>query len=240
MTRIDGRDNNQLRQVTITPGFAEFAEGSALIKAGLTVVLCTATVDERVPNFLRGAGRGWVTAEYGMLPRSSLQRTPRDVSQASGRTHEIQRMIGRSLRAVTDLPRLGERTIILDCDVIQADGGTRTAAITGAYVALRQALGGLVRNKVLAEMPLTGAVAAVSVGLVDGEPLLDLCYHEDFRAQVDFNIVMTDKGEMVEVQGAAEGMPFSKDRMDSLVDLARTGIQELLQQQMTAMRGLET
>ena len=240
MTRIDGRANNQLRQVTITPGFAEFAEGSALIKAGRTVVLCTATVDERVPNFLRGAGRGWVTAEYGMLPRSSLQRTPRDVSQASGRTYEIQRMIGRSLRAVTDLPRLGERTIILDCDVIQADGGTRTAAITGAYVALRQALGGLVRNNVLPELPLTGAVAAVSVGLVDGEPLLDLCYDEDFRAQVDFNIVMTDKGEMVEVQGAAEGMPFSKERMDLLVDLARAGIQELLHHQMTAVRGLET
>jgi len=225
--------------VTITPGFAEFAEGSALIKSGRTVVLCTATVDERVPNFLRGAGRGWVTAEYGMLPRCSLQRTPRDVSRASGRTHEIQRMIGRSLRAVTDLPRLGERTVILDCDVIQADGGTRTASITGAYVALCQALGGLVRNKVLSELPLMGAVAAVSVGLVDGEPLLDLCYDEDFRAQVDFNIVMTDKGEMVEVQGAAEGMPFSKDRMDSLIDLARDGIQELLRQQATAVRGLE-
>jgi ribonuclease PH len=220
------------------PGFIEFAEGSVLIKMGRTMVLCTATVDERVPSFLRGEGRGWVTAEYAMLPRAGLMRTPREVGQARGRSQEIQRLIGRSLRAVTELDRLGERTIILDCDVLQADGGTRTAAITGAYVALYEALAGLVRNRVLSDIPLKGAVAAASVGLVEGELLLDLCYDEDFRAQVDFNVVMTDKGEMVEVQGAAEGDPFSRGTMNELIALAEGGISELLKKQALAVQEL--
>jgi len=238
LTRIDGRASDELRDVRITPGFIEFAEGSALIKMGRTTVLCTASVDERVPGFMRGEGRGWVTAEYSMLPRAGLMRTPRDVGQTRGRSHEIQRLIGRSLRAVTDLTHLGERTIILDCDVLQADGGTRTAAITGAYVALHEALNGLVRNRVLRGIPLKGAVAAVSVGLVGEEALLDLCYEEDFRAQVDFNIVMTDGGEMVEVQGAAEGEPFSRDIMDGLLTLAQGGITELLGRQAEAIQTL--
>jgi ribonuclease PH len=230
LARIDGRTNDQLRPVEITPGFAEYAEGSALIKIGRTLVLCTASVDERVPNFLKGEGRGWVTAEYAMLPRSTLTRTPREAG-GGGRSQEIQRLIGRSLRAITDMVRLGERTIILDCDVLQADGGTRTAAITGAYVALYGALQSLVRNKALNEVPLKGAVAAVSVGLVDGETLLDLCYEEDFRAQVDFNVVMTDKEEMVEVQGTGEHGTFSKALLDELLSRAQGGIKELLQRQ---------
>jgi len=231
--RLDGRASDELREVQITPGFMEFAEGSALIRMGHTVVVCAATVDERVPPFLRGEGRGWVTAEYAMLPRATSVRTPREsvAGHPAGRTYEIQRLIGRSLRAVTDLSRLGERTIIMDCDVLQADGGTRTAAITGAYVALCQALDGLVRNRVLPEPPLKGAVAAVSVGLVDGAPLLDLSYEEDCRAQVDFNVVMTDGSELVEVQGAAEGAPFSRQIMDSLVTLAEKGIAVLLRKQ---------
>ena len=236
MIRLDGRASDELREVQITPGFMEFAEGSALIRMGHTVVVCAATVDERVPSFLRGEGRGWVTAEYAMLPRATSVRTPREsaAGHPAGRTYEIQRLIGRSLRAVTDLSRLGERTIIMDCDVLQADGGTRTAAITGAYVALCQALDGLVRNRALSEAPLKGAVAAVSVGLVDGEPLLDLSYEEDHRAQVDFNVVMTDGGELVEVQGAAEGAPFSRQIMDSLVTLAEKGIAALLPKQAAA------
>ena len=236
MTRLDGRARDELREVRIKPGFMEFAEGSVLIRMGRTAVVCAATVDERVPSFLRGRGRGWVTAEYAMLPRATSVRTPREsvTGHPAGRTHEIQRLIGRSLRAVTDLSRLGERTIIMDCDVLQADGGTRAAAITGAYVALRQALDGLVRNRALPEIPLKGAVAAVSVGLVDGEALLDLSYEEDCRAQVDFNVVMTDAGELVEVQGAAEGAPFSRQTMDSLVTLAEKGIAVLLHKQAAA------
>lgn len=236
--RFDGRGSEELRTVEITPGFVEFAEGSALIKMGRTMVQCTATVDERVPNFLRGEGRGWVTAEYAMLPRASIVRTPRGVAQTRGRNYEIQRLIGRSLRAVTELGLLGERTVILDCDVLQADGGTRTVAVTGAYVALYEALHGLVRNRVLTEVPLKGAVAAVSVGLVEGEPLLDLCYEEDRRAQVDFNVAMTDGGELVEVQGAAEGAPFSRDTMNGLISLAEKGIAELLRKQATVIRSL--
>lgn len=238
LVRFDGRGSEELRRVEITPGFVEFAEGSALIKMGRTMVQCTATVDERVPNFLRGEGRGWVTAEYAMLPRASIVRTPRGVAQTRGRNYEIQRLIGRSLRAVTELGLLGERTVILDCDVLQADGGTRTVAVTGAYVALYEALHGLVRNRVLAEVPLKGAVAAVSVGLVEGEPLLDLCYEEDRRAQVDFNVAMTDGGELVEVQGAAEGAPFSRDTMNGLISLAEKGIAELLRKQATVIRSL--
>jgi ribonuclease PH len=237
LSRLDGRANDELRAVQIVPGFMEFAEGSTLIKVGRTSVVCTATVDERVPTFLRGQERGWVTAEYAMLPRATSVRTPRRglAGQIDGRSQEIQRLIGRSLRAVTDLSRLGERTIILDCDVLQADGGTRSAAITGAYVALWQALDGLIRNRVLSSLPLEGAVAAVSVGVVDGEALLDLSYEEDSRAQVDFNVVMTGEGEIVEVQGAAEGAPFSRKTMEDLVTLAETGIARLLSAQAAAM-----
>ncbi len=240
MTRIDGRKNNELRPIKIVPGYISFAEGSALIEMGLTRVLCTASIEEQVPTFLRGHGKGWVTAEYGMLPRATLIRTPRVTTsdRPKGRTFEIQRLIGRSLRAVTDLQALGERTVILDCDVIQADGGTRTASITGAYVALYQALQGLVRNRVLSQIPLRSAVAAVSVGVVEEELLLDLCYQEDSRAQVDFNVVATDKREFVEVQGAAEGSPFSRETMLRLLSLAEEGIAQIFQVQREAIRSL--
>ncbi|MBI4200346.1 MAG: ribonuclease PH [Chloroflexi bacterium] len=229
--RIDGRAPDQARKTVILPGFQVFAEGSALIEVGQTKVLCAATVEERVPSFLRGSAKGWVTAEYGMLPRSTLSRTPRDEGGQRGRTSEIQRLIGRSLRAVTDLEALGERTIILDCDVLQADGGTRTAAITGAYVALYQALLHLVHQGALRSLPVRASVAAISVGVVDGERLLDLCYEEDARAQVDFNVVMTDRGEFVELQGTAEGRPFPQEVSDQLVALARKGIESMLKVQ---------
>ncbi|MDP3063025.1 MAG: ribonuclease PH [Chloroflexota bacterium] len=237
MERLDGRAGNQLRPVKITPGYQLHAEGSALIEVGRTVVLCAATIEERIPNWLRGAGKGWVTAEYGMLPRSTSTRTPR-AEGPGGRGQEIQRLIGRSLRAVTDLPALRERTVILDCDVIQADGGTRTAAVTGAYVALYQALHGLAKRGVLPRLPLKGAVAAVSVGVVDGEALLDLDYPEDSRASVDFNVVMTDRLGIVEVQGTAEGSPFSRQEMDSLLTLAETGIGQLLATQRSAIQAI--
>ena len=230
--RIDGRAPDEVRQTRIIPGFQAFAEGSALIEVGQTKVICAATVEERVPAFVRASGNGWVTAEYAMLPRSTLSRTPRDFSgRPGGRASEIQRLIGRSLRAVTDLAALGTRTVILDCDVLQADGGTRTAAITGAYVALYQALLGLVRQSVLPSMPLRCAVAATSVGVVEGSPLLDLCYEEDARAQVDFNVVMTDQGDFVELQGTAEGAPFSQETTDCLLALAQQGIRYLLKVQ---------
>jgi ribonuclease PH len=240
VARIDGRTNDELRPTTITPGFQEFAEGSVLVEAGKTRVICAASIEERVPGFMRGQGRGWVTAEYGMLPRSTLSRTSRERSATGGRTMEIQRLIGRSLRAVTDLGKLGERTITLDCDVIQADGGTRTAAITGAYVALYQALLTLVRQGVLHHVPLNSAVAATSVGVVDGEVLLDLCYDEDYRAHVDFNVVMTDKGEYVELQGSGEEHPFPKPVMEQILTLAESGIQRLVVVQQAAIAGLET
>ena len=227
--RIDGRGPDEPRQARIIPGFQAFAEGSVLIEVGQTKVICAATVEERVPAFVRTSGKGWVTAEYAMLPRSTLSRTARDFSgRPGGRASEIQRVIGRSLRAVTDLAALGERTVILDCDVLQADGGTRTAAVTGAYVALYQALLGLVRHGVLPTLPLRCAVAATSVGVVEGTRLLDLCYEEDARAQVDFNVIMTDQGEFVEMQGTAEGAPFSQETTDCLLALARKGIQYLL------------
>ena len=227
MFRVDGRPNDRPRDVTITPSFLAFPEGSALIEVGETKVVCTATLEERVPPFLRGQGRGWVTAEYNMLPRSTLTRTARerDAGRPSGRTLEIQRLIGRSLRAVADMNALGERTIVLDCDVLQADGGTRTASITGAYIALYQAMLYMVKTGAIRSIPLKGAVAAISVGLVDDERILDLCYDEDSRAEVDFNVVMTDSGEFVEVQGTAEGAPFSRDAMDDLLALAGKGIQ---------------
>ncbi len=236
MARIDGRHNSQLRPTKITVGYQEFAEGSVLIETGLTKVICAASIEERVPPFLRGQGRGWVTAEYGMLPRSTLSRTSRERSSTSGRTHEIQRLIGRSLRAVAQLDKLGERTINIDCDVLQADGGTRTASVTGAYVALYQALLGLVRRKVLHRVPLAGSVAATSVGLVAKEAMLDLCYDEDFKAAVDMNVVMTDAGEFVEVQGTGEDHPFSRQAFDEMLALAEAGINELAQIQKEAIR----
>ncbi|MCH7800188.1 MAG: ribonuclease PH [Chloroflexi bacterium] len=226
MTRIDGRSDDQLRPVTIETGVQEYAEGSVMISTGSTRVLCAVSVEDRVPSFLRGQGKGWITAEYAMLPRATLTRTGRE-SRTRGRTHEIQRLIGRSLRAVVDMERLGERTLTVDCDVIQADGGTRTAAITGAYIALHQALSGLQRDGCFDELPLRAAVAATSVGIVEGVPLLDLCYDEDYRAETDFNIVMTDAGEFVEVQGTAEKKPFTRSQLDELLGLAEKGIIEL-------------
>ena len=238
MVRLDGRAYDELRPVHITPDYLSYAEGSALIELGQTRVLCAASVEERVPFFLKGKGSGWITAEYSMLPRATLSRTPRETGRVGGRTHEIQRLIGRSLRAVTDLEALGERSIMIDCDVLQADGGTRTAAITGGYVALYQAFKTLVEREELRSMPLRSAVAAISVGIVDGVQILDLCYDEDSHAEVDFNVVMTDKGEFVEIQGAAEGKPFPRPVIDSLLALAEKGIRELFQVQTVAIGGL--
>ncbi len=237
MARIDGRKNDELRAVRIQPGYLEFAEGSALIEMGHTRVVCAVSIEERVPPFRRGSGLGWVTAEYAMLPRATLTRTPRESTQGriGGRTHEIQRLIGRSLRSVIDMSKLGERTFQIDCDVLQADGGTRTAAITGAFVALRQALEQLKRRGFLTALPLQGAVAATSVGIVRGELLLDLCYEEDSAAAVDFNVVMTGSGEFVEIQGTAEGRPFSRARTDELLDLAAAGIKSLMAAQQEAV-----
>jgi len=233
--RADGRAWNELRPVRIIPGFQSFAEGATLIELGQTRVLCSVSVDERVPNFLKGGGGGWITAEYAMLPRSTITRTPRETGRTSGRSQEIQRIIGRSLRAVTDLNALGERTLIIDCDVLQADGGTRTAAITGSYVALHQALQTLVKMGILSSIPLKSAVAATSIGIVHSYQLLDLCYDEDFNAAVDFNVVMTSKGEFVEIQGTAEGKPFTKETIDSLLSLAEKGIKQLFQIQEAAL-----
>jgi ribonuclease PH len=242
MKRGDGRAWDELRPVKITPGFLSFAEGSALIDVGKTRVLCAVSAEERVPAFLReGAGGGWITAEYAMMPRSTVIRTARDSSQGrvSGRNQEIQRLIGRSLRAVADLSALGERTLIVDCDVIQADGGTRTAAITGAYVALYQAMQKLADMGILSSIvPLKSAVAATSVGIVHSYKMLDLCYDEDFSAEVDFNVVMTSRGEFVEVQGTAEGKPFSKETIDALLALAEKGIRQLFQVQQAAIESL--
>jgi len=238
--RADGRAWDELRPVRITPGVQSFAEGSALIELGHTRVLCTVSVDEKVPNFLKGQGCGWITAEYGMLPRSTTTRTPREIGRVAGRSQEIQRLIGRSLRAVTNLNALGERTLIIDCDVLQADGGTRTAAITGSYVALHQALQTMVNMGVLSSIPLRSAVAATSIGIVHGCQLLDLCYDEDFNAAVDFNVVMTDKGEFVEIQGTAETKPFTKETVDSLLALAEKGIKQLFQIQRSALETQKT
>ncbi|MGA7671220.1 MAG: ribonuclease PH [Nitrolancea sp.] len=232
------RKNDELRPIEIVPGFAPYAEGSALISAGNTHVLCTATIEERVPGFLQNTGKGWVTAEYGMLPRSSPQRISRERSMSSGRTHEIQRLIGRSMRAITKLEALGERMIIIDCDVLRADGGTRTAAITGSFVALYQALEVLKRTERVKAIPISGMVAAVSVGMVYDEERLDLEYAEDSVADVDFNVVMTDRGEFIEVQGTAEGKPFSRERLDGLIDLAHGGILQLFDRQ-RAVLGVE-
>ena len=229
MQRTDGRAGDELRPVEITLGYQAYAEGSALIELGNTKVLCAVSVEDRVPPFLKGQGGGWVTAEYGMLPRSTHTRTPRNPDRQAGRSQEIQRLIGRSLRAAIDLDALGERTFTVDCDVIQADGGTRTAAITGGYVALNHALSKLKKQGIYRAMPVKCAVAATSVGVVDRAKLLDLCYEEDFRASVDFNVVMTDKGEFVELQGTAEGKPFSKETIDGLIALAEKGIKQLFE-----------
>ena len=220
--RKDGRGHGDLRPFEIQRGFTEFASGSVLVTMGRTKVLCTASIDRDVPRWLKDTGRGWVTAEYSLLPGSSAERVAREATKGrqSGRTQEIQRLIGRSLRAVCDLPSLGERQVILDCDVLQADGGTRTAAITGAYVALHDASRWLVAQGEISVVPLLGSVAAVSVGIVDGEPLLDLDYEEDARADVDMNVVMTDSGRFVEVQGTAERNPYSREELDDLVELA--------------------
>jgi ribonuclease PH len=227
--RADGRGPDELRPVKITPDFITTAEGSALIEAGHTRVIVTATVDDGVPSFLKGKGKGWVTGEYGMLPRSTEERTPRESSRGkqSGRTLEIQRMIGRTLRAVTDLKALGERTVWVDCDVIQADGGTRTASVTGAFVALALALERMVAAGILRAVPLLDSVAATSVGIVDDQLLLDLAYEEDSRAQVDMNVVMTGSGRFVEVQASAEGRSYTNAELQNLVDLAVGGIRHL-------------
>jgi ribonuclease PH len=227
------RRPDQLRPVHIETNYLATAEGSALIAAGNTRVLCTASVEDSVPQFLRGSGKGWITAEYSMLPRATITRTPREVTRGrpSGRTHEIQRLIGRSLRAVVDMEKLGERSVLIDCDVLQADGGTRTAAITGAYVALAIAIQRLVRFGTLHVSPLRDHVAATSAGIVDGAPMLDLCYEEDSQADVDMNVVMTGAGRFVEVQATAEKVPFDDERLGALLSLARCGIGELIELQ---------
>ena len=239
MTRNDNRGCADLRPVTITRRFTKHAEGSVLIEFGDTRVICTASVEESVPPFLKGKGTGWVTAEYAMLPRATHTRSPREAAKGkqTGRTLEIQRLIGRSLRAVTDLASLGERSVYIDCDVIQADGGTRTASITGAYVALADALAGLRDKGVIGHIPLKEAVAAVSVGIIDGRPLLDLNYLEDSGAEVDMNFVMTSSGRFVEVQGTAEAEPFTIEEMDAMRDLAMSGIRQLFTLQQEALRG---
>lgn len=228
--RIGGRAPDQMRPVRIRKGVMKYAEGSALIQLGNTVVLCTATVEEGVPSFLKGSGSGWVRAEYSMLPRATQERSPRDRS-LGGRAQEIQRFIGRALRAAVDLPSLGERTILVDCDVLQADGGTRTAAVTGGFIALYEALRRLKEQGILEELPVRDLVAAVSVGIVDGEVLLDLDYNEDSRAKVDLNLVMTAGGKVVEVQGAAEEEPFSLEELGLMIEMGKKGIGELTEAQ---------
>ena len=225
MVRLDGRGIDKIRKVNITRNYIKYPEGSCLIELGNTKVICTASVEESVPPFLKGSGTGWVTAEYGMLPRSCDKRIPR--GKDSGRTYEIQRLVGRCLRTVTDMKSLGERCIWLDCDVIQGDGGTRTAAITGSFIALVDALHKLKKSGLIKDIPISDYVAATSVGIVNGEMLLDLCYEEDSKAEVDMNIVMTGKGEFIEIQGTAERKPFSKEKMDKLLGLAQKGIEDL-------------
>ncbi|MBC5815794.1 MAG: ribonuclease PH [Candidatus Eremiobacteraeota bacterium] len=237
MTRSDGRAPDTLRPVLIEPGFLKFAEGSALISVGNTRVLCAASIDDRVPAWMKGRGVGWVTAEYSMLPRATQERTQREASKGrvGGRTHEIQRIIGRALRAVMDMPKLGERTVWLDCDVLDADGGTRTAAVTGAYVALALALQKSFDPKDAARWPLRGQIAAISTGYVDGTALLDLPYEEDSRAEVDMNVAMTDSRKFVEIQGTAEAAAFDRAQLDSMLGLAERGIERLFEYQRAAI-----
>ena len=235
--RSDGRKDKQLRPIAITPGYIKHADGSVLIEVGDTRVICTAKLENRVPPFLRNSGKGWITAEYGMLPGSSQERIARESSRGKigGRTHEIQRLIGRSLRAIADLKVFGEKTVWIDCDVIQADGGTRTASITGAYVALAEAARHWVKNGIIEKTPVRDSVAAVSIGVVDGKVLLDLNYQEDSRAEVDMNIVMTGSGKFIEVQGTAEHVPFTKKKLDRMTEIAQQGIRELLRIQKTVL-----
>jgi len=236
--RPDGRQAEEMRPVTITRDFLRHAEGSVLITVGETKVICTASVEEKVPQFLRDTGQGWVTAEYGMLPRSTKTRSPREVSagRPSGRTFEIQRLIGRSLRGITDLSALGERTIWIDCDVVQADGGTRTAAISGAFIALADAFQVLRQNGAIKNLPLKDFVAAISVGVVEGGVVLDLCYAEDSVAEVDMNVVMTGSGAYIEVQGTAEGRPFTPAQLERLIGLATEGVRQLTAAQRAVLR----
>ncbi|HYR44869.1 MAG TPA: ribonuclease PH [Terriglobia bacterium] len=237
--RLEGRAADQLRSVRITPGFISQAEGSALIEIGRTRVICTATVEETVPVFLKGAKKGWITSEYAMIPRATNIRTAREstAGKKSGRTHEIQRLIGRALRASIELEKLGERQIWIDCDVIEADGGTRTASITGAFIAMSQAVASLIKSKRLTESPVRSHVAAVSVGIINGVPMLDLNYAEDSSADVDFNIVMTDRDEFVEIQGTAERFPFNAGALQELLDLGRRGVRELIEIQKKILQG---
>jgi ribonuclease PH len=238
--RSDNRSPDQMRPVNIVPDFISTAEGSCLIELGNTRVICTATIEDSVPMFLRNSGKGWVTSEYGMLPRATLTRTPREVTKgrAGGRTHEIQRLIGRSLRAVTDMQKLGERTIFLDCDVIQADGGTRTASITGAFVAMGLAMRRMVEAGSLSVAPIRDYIAAISIGVVDGEVMLDLCYEEDARADVDMNVVATGSKKLVEVQATAERRPFDDAQLAKMLTLARQGIESLVLKQQAVLGGL--
>ena len=238
--RTDGRRPNELRPLKITPSYIKTADGSELIEMGGTRVICTAKLEERVPPFLRNSGKGWITAEYGMLPGSSQQRIGRESSRGKvgGRTHEIQRLIGRSLRSVADLKSLGEHTIWIDCDVIQADGGTRTASITGAYIALMEAARGWRERGILSAEPVHDAVAAVSIGIIDGKILLDLCYEEDSKADVDMNFVMTGSGKFIEVQGTAEASPFTRKEMERMAEIAQRGIKDLLKAQKKVLASL--
>lgn len=235
--RLDGRAPVDLRPIEIEPHFLKYAEGSALISVGNTRVLCAASIDDKVPPWMRGRGTGWVTAEYAMLPRATQERTQRESAKGKvgGRTHEIQRIIGRALRAVTDMKKLGERTVWLDCDVLQADGGTRTAAVTGAYVALVLALLKHFESSDLKKWPLRDQIAATSVGLVEGQPFLDLAYEEDSRAEVDMNVAMTGSGKFVEIQGTAEAAPFNRAELDQLLDLAQAGIRQLFAAQLAVL-----
>jgi ribonuclease PH len=235
--RLDSRTTDKLRNTKITPNISPYAEGSALIEVGGTKVICTASVEDRVPMFMRNKGIGWVTAEYAMLPRATNTRTQRETQRPSGRTQEIQRLIGRSLRAVVDNALLGERQIMLDCDVIQADGGTRCASITGAYVALALACRRLVKNGILKTSPILSEVAAVSVGIIEGTPILDLAYAEDSVADVDMNIVCTGRGKFIEIQGTAEREPFTREQMDEMLLLAEKGVNELFEVQRKALAG---
>jgi len=238
--RSDNRTPDQMRPLNIIPGYISSAEGSCLIELGNTRVICTATIEDTVPQFLRNSGKGWVTAEYGMLPRATLTRAPREVTKGrpSGRTHEIQRLIGRSLRAVTDMDKFGERTIFIDCDVIQADGGTRTASITGAFVAMGLAMTAMVEAGALSVAPIRDYVAATSVGIVDGEVMLDLCYEEDSRADVDMNLVITGDKKIIEVQATAEHRPFDDAQLAQMMALARKGIESLVLRQQALLTGL--
>jgi ribonuclease PH len=238
--RADGRKPKELRALKITPSYIKTADGSVLIEMGNTRVICTAKLEERVPPFLRNGGRGWITAEYGMLPGSSQERIGRESSRGKigGRTHEIQRLIGRSLRAIADLKSLGERTIWIDCDVIQADGGTRTASITGAYIALAEAARGWLDRGIVTIDPLKDVVAAVSIGIIDGKIVLDLCYEEDSKADVDMNFVMTGSGKFIEVQGTAEHAPFTRKQMERMAEIAQGGIKELMKAQKKVIASL--